>query len=301
MIDVQTIKNLELIHNSITKKSTGTLYGLVNYCSTPMGERLLRMNIVQPMADSEHLRHRLDAIEELMAESDRFFSLKQSLKATMKKRVDVDKIIQQMLKPPPARRGSDPKVIEAALSQLIHIRHIFSSMSDVCASLAECESLLLKAVHSLLQTEEIRLVVEIIDACIHSDLLQGTAKSNLSSRNARLYAVRAGRDSILDAARQTYQENTQDALEQCERYAEQYNLPFKINFSTTLGYSLELPAGEVRSRDLPKQFVNVAKTRGGKSVTMTTVDLVSKLERAPSSVSDGSLLHTIRRRSAISA
>jgi len=284
MIDIATIKNLELVHNSITKKSTGTLYGLVNYCSTPMGERLLRMNIVQPMADPDHLKHRFDAIEELMGESDRFFSLKQGLKATMKKRVDVDKIISQMLRPPPARRGNDPKAIEAALSQLIHIRHIFSSLSDVCASLNGCQSLLLKAVHSLMHNEGVRKIVEVIDACIHADLLQGTAKSNLSSRNARLYAVRTGRDSILDAARQTYQENTADALEQCERYAEQYNLPFKINFSTqnTSGYSLELPANEVRVRELPKQFVNVAKTRGGKTLTMTTVDLVSEQRKMAS-------------------
>lgn len=97
MVDMQTIKNLELIHNSITKKSTGTLYGLVNYCSTPMGERLLRMNIVQPMADCNHLKHRFDAIDELLAESDRFFSLKQSLKLAMKKRVDMDKLISFFL------------------------------------------------------------------------------------------------------------------------------------------------------------------------------------------------------------
>lgn len=274
MVDVQTIRNLELIQNRITLKSTGTLFGLVNYCSTPMGERMLRMNVIQPMADPNHLNHRYDAIEELMNNPEHFFSLKQSLQATMKKRVDMDMLISQLMKPSQFRRANDPKIVETALSQLIQVRHILATTTAVCTSLAECSSIILVAVRSLLQNEKITSLVSLIDESIQADLLQGVAKSNLSSRNARLYAVRTGRDTILDASRQTYQENTADALDLCKQYAEQYNLPFKINFSTQIGYTLELPVGEVRARDLPKQFINVATKRGGKSLTMTTIQLV---------------------------
>ncbi|RYG31538.1 MAG: hypothetical protein EON93_12795 [Burkholderiales bacterium] len=53
IIDAKTIKNLELLQNAVTLKCTGSLFGLVNYCSTPMGERRLRVNIVQPMTSLE--------------------------------------------------------------------------------------------------------------------------------------------------------------------------------------------------------------------------------------------------------
>ena len=280
MVDMQTARNLELIHNRITNKPTGTLFGLANHCSTPMGERLLRMNIAQPMTDPILLQHRLDAIEELIESSDRFFALKQSLKASMKKRVDLDKLISQIMRPQQARQANDPKAIEACLSQLIQIRHVLAAMDGVCAALAGSKSLLLVKVQLLLQKKTVVAVVAAIDAIIHADLLHGTAKSKLTSRNARLYAVKAGQDSILDAARQTYQENTADALDRCKQYAEKYNLPFKINFSTlsSSGYSLELPLGEVTVHDLPKHFINVTTKRGGKSITMTTVELVSCIQ-----------------------
>ena len=74
MIDLHTAKDLELVRNAVNNKQMGSLMGkpccrwkrsntltegqmhfncstgILNFCSTPMGERLLRMNILQPLS-----------------------------------------------------------------------------------------------------------------------------------------------------------------------------------------------------------------------------------------------------------
>lgn len=46
--DVTTAKNLELVQNLRDAKSEHTLFGIMNYCKTSGGSRMLRANILQP-------------------------------------------------------------------------------------------------------------------------------------------------------------------------------------------------------------------------------------------------------------
>lgn len=87
--------------------------------------------------------------------------------------------------------------------------------------------------------------------------------------------MQTGRDSILDAARRTYTENTSDAINLCNDLAEKYKLPLKPIFlnGVTTGYALEMPSGNIRLQNLPREFVTVSKKRNGKIISMTTVDL----------------------------
>lgn len=49
MIDPETARNLELVGNMSNKKSSHSLFGLLNYTYTAMGARLLRVNILAPL------------------------------------------------------------------------------------------------------------------------------------------------------------------------------------------------------------------------------------------------------------
>lgn len=73
MIDLSTIRSLELIQNLTNVKSKDCLFGLLNETLTPMGSRILRSNILQPSTQEELLEHRWDAVEELAAKEDMFF------------------------------------------------------------------------------------------------------------------------------------------------------------------------------------------------------------------------------------
>ncbi|KAL1623579.1 MutS protein msh4 [Neofusicoccum ribis] len=74
MIDVSTIRALELIQNLENPKSRNCLFGLLNETHTPMGARLLRSNILQPVTDEHKLTIRYDALEEISSKEDMFFA-----------------------------------------------------------------------------------------------------------------------------------------------------------------------------------------------------------------------------------
>lgn len=74
MIDVSTIYSLELVQNLQNSKSRDCLFGLLNETLTPMGARLLRNNVLQPLTDPEVLNTRYAAVDDLTKKEDLFFA-----------------------------------------------------------------------------------------------------------------------------------------------------------------------------------------------------------------------------------
>jgi DNA mismatch repair protein MSH4 len=76
MIETSTISLLELVQNLQNFKSKDCLFGIMNETLTPMGSRLLRSNILQPLTDVEVLCDRLDGLEELTTKEETFFAVR---------------------------------------------------------------------------------------------------------------------------------------------------------------------------------------------------------------------------------
>ena len=74
MIDVSTIYSLELVQNLQNSKSKDCLFGLLNATLTPMGARLLRNNVLQPLTDPEVLNTRYAAVDDLTMKEELFFA-----------------------------------------------------------------------------------------------------------------------------------------------------------------------------------------------------------------------------------
>lgn len=77
MIDLSTIRSLELIQNIQNTKSRDCLFGLMNETLTPMGSRLLRSSILQPSTLTSVLTLRYEALEELTMKEEMFFATRQ--------------------------------------------------------------------------------------------------------------------------------------------------------------------------------------------------------------------------------
>lgn len=77
MIDISAIQCLEIIQNNHSSKSKNSLFGLLNQTVTPMGERMLRSNILQPptLYDS-FMGPRYDALEELTVNEEMFLEIR---------------------------------------------------------------------------------------------------------------------------------------------------------------------------------------------------------------------------------
>lgn len=80
MIDLSTIRSLELIQNIQNTKSNDCLFGVMNHTLTPMGQRLLRSNILQPSTQgTDVILPRYEALEELTSKEEMFFAVRQSI------------------------------------------------------------------------------------------------------------------------------------------------------------------------------------------------------------------------------
>ena len=76
MIDLSTISTLELVRNIETAKSKDCLFGIINRTMTPMGARLLKSNIMQPLTSPDELEQRYDALQELTSKEELFFAVR---------------------------------------------------------------------------------------------------------------------------------------------------------------------------------------------------------------------------------
>ena len=65
-IDANTRRNLELIETSRDKSKYGSLFWAIDKVKTPMGSRLLKNWITQPTKNIDELNNRLNAVEELI-------------------------------------------------------------------------------------------------------------------------------------------------------------------------------------------------------------------------------------------
>ncbi|KAI9001578.1 muts domain V-domain-containing protein [Gaertneriomyces semiglobifer] len=222
IIDFFTARSLELVANLTDIKSNHNLFGVINKTGTPMGARLLRMNILQPLNDLATIETRLDAVEELCQSEEMFFALQTAF----------------------------------------------------------VKSRLLTTIKLTVSDEKLSELEDIIAEVINDDVT--FQKSAMGLRNQRCYAVKAGFNGLLDVARQTYKETTNDVYNLVSQLSETHNIPLKLSYNPSSGFTLSLPSEQIPGTTLPKDFVNVVKK--GKKVTCTTLQLMGLNERVKESL-----------------
>ncbi|KAK9248393.1 DNA mismatch repair protein MutS [Lipomyces tetrasporus] len=278
LIDYSTIRNLELIQNIANPKVPHSLLGILNNTHTPMGLRLLRSNILQPLTDTATLEARLDALEELTQNEELFFSCQSSLKPFQ----DLDRLLTSLISIP---TKPSIKFSEQRINDIILLKQSISCIPTTAAAVHSCRSDLLVAIRELCAHESIRLVRNLIDECINEDCQW--AKTPVELRNQRCFAVKQGRNGLLDVARRSYKEVTEDVMALIARMKEEYLLDdLESRFEIARGYYLRLSIGARENAGerplLPEIFVNqvVVKRQYLECTTMELIKLNAKLRDA---------------------
>ncbi|KAF8972583.1 muts domain V-domain-containing protein [Flammula alnicola] len=237
MIDPDTARNLELVGNMTYKKSSHSLFGILNHTYTPMASRLLRVNILSPLTVQSSIDARLDVAEELINAEDRFTYVRDALKTLNK--MDFDKLIV-------ALASSEARV--TTMKNLPLLRK----------TLEGCHSQLLRIVCDMLSDERIAKIEELVSAHLNEE--GAPSKGGLAAVNARVYAVKANCNRLLDVARETYKENVGDIYQLNRTLSEEHNLPLTLVYQET-GFVFALKKNDLDG-ELPKGFVNVVIKKG---------------------------------------
>ncbi|KAK5107362.1 hypothetical protein LTR62_001342 [Meristemomyces frigidus] len=268
MIDLATIRSLELVQNLHTAKSRDCLFGLLNETLTPMGSRLLRSSILQPLTDPETLSARWDALEEISTKEEMFFGLRQALKPFL----DVDKVLTQLILVP-----VEPNIgyTEQAINNVIMLKSFVTLIKPVFEALTGSRCSMLQQIRTLCASDSVEVIMGLINTSINGDTQY--ASQPLDLRNQRTYAVRSGVNGLLDVARMTYKEAMTDALQHITDLADEHKLALQTKFDNTRQFYIRLRKEELEERPLPPIFINVFRKKD--LIECQTLDLMKRNQK----------------------
>ncbi|KAI1384959.1 DNA mismatch repair protein-like protein MutS [Hypoxylon trugodes] len=251
MIDISTIHSLELIQNLQNAKSKDCLFGLLNETLTPMGSRMLRSNILQPSCQVDStLVPRYDALDELTVKEDMFFEIRKALKGF----VDIEKLLTMLVIVP---NQASIYASEQAINNILGVKSFLTTVPSIYEALATARTDLLTRIREICRPELTQPVTGLIAATINEDVT--AIKSPLDMRNQRTYAVKSGVHGLLDVARQTYKEATEDVHQHVEDINREHEINAELKFDTNRKYWLRLRQTDFEDRAVPDILINTVR------------------------------------------
>ncbi|GAB5367442.1 hypothetical protein AAMO2058_001230500 [Amorphochlora amoebiformis] len=277
-IDSLTVRKLELVRCNLPKKflrarklKKTSLFEVLNYCSTPMGARLLRSSILQPFNDMATIQARLDTIEKLITADDNFFVLLRALEGFC----DLDHLNSCIITIPKVEtiRSSTDQI-----ANVLHLKKTLETFPLVAAACKSCESDIMKLIGANLEGKDPEFLAKEISKYLHDDAK--IAKGNLAESQKQIaLAVEEGMDGLLDAARKAYLETTEKISEAVSEYRELFNTSgIKLQFNQARGYYLSMPAETLEFPSGQVRLVQVV--RRGKRILASTEQLISLNDKA---------------------
>ncbi|KAH8905275.1 hypothetical protein BR93DRAFT_946131 [Coniochaeta sp. PMI_546] len=247
MIDLSAIASLELIQNLHYAKSKDCLFGFLNQVQTPMGSRMLRANILQPYTKIEDIEPRYDALAELSTNEDMFHEVRKALHGFD----DVEKLLTKLVILPV--QGSLYHA-EQAINNILIVKKFLTSVAPVFDSLVSARCMLLGQVRDTCRPEVIQPILNLINTIIDENAT--FVKTPLDLRHQRTYAVKSNINGLLDVARKTYKEATDDFYEYVAEFNAEHDLAGEPKYDNTRKFFLRFRAADLEHRTIPDDLVN---------------------------------------------
>ncbi|KAG6040892.1 hypothetical protein E4U41_006740 [Claviceps citrina] len=264
MVDISVLQSLEIVQNIRNSKSKDCLFGVLNQTLTSMGSRMLRSNILQPPTQYEtFIAPRYDAVEELTTEEETFHGV----------RADIEKVLTKMIT---LRRKFTIAEVEEHLNHILKIKKFLESIPPLHQALSECKSPLLLKIRDICNPGICEPILRSIKTVIEEDVT--VMSSPLDMRNARTFAVKAGLNGMLDVARQTYKELTEEIHVHVQEVEREFGMQITLKFDNGRKYWLSLKSVERDASEITAVFINVVRKKTGiECQTMQLMKLNSRL------------------------
>ena len=226
-LDEFTRLNLELTENLRTRTAEGSLLAVLDRTLTPMGARLLRQWLGQPLLDVAIIEKRLDAVTQLFAEG---LALR-DLRATLRAIGDLDRWVQRVV------------YGQALPRDLAGIRQTLARMPELAA--------LADAMEDGPVAERLRALPPTADL-LH--LLQAALAEQPPATAGRVGLIRTGYNAALDdlVRRARDAKDAVARLQDAERA--RLDIPsVKVGFNKVFGYYIEVPRAQTGK--VPPEYI----------------------------------------------
>lgn len=276
MISLPTIQALELIQNLQNPTSKACLYGLLNQAMTPMGARVLRSNILQPSTQVEGvLAPRYEALEELCTKEDMFFEVRKALKEFG----DIERLLTKLIILP-----AEPSLeaTEQAINDVLMIKNFVLCIPALFESLGAARCELLLKIRNHCRPEIVNPILENIATVINDDVK--FVSKPLDLRNQRVFAVKSGLRGLLDVARTTYKEATDDVHQHVSSLNAELGLAGDLVFENKRKYWLKFRCAEFENGVVPSLLINLVRKKD--FLECQTLQMVKLNQRITDSVDE---------------
>ncbi|KAI9734447.1 MAG: MutS protein msh4 [Claussenomyces sp. TS43310] len=152
----------------------------------------------------------------------------------------------------PAR--PDIRYSEQSINNVLILKTFALAISPLHDALANARSSLLLQIKGLCKPERIQKTIQLIDAVINPDV--SYQKTPLDLQNQRTYAVKSGVNGLLDVARQTYKEATEDVHQHVSEINQHHEMQAETRYDNKRRYYLRVPETDFEQDNIPEILIN---------------------------------------------
>ncbi|KAH7103198.1 muts domain V-domain-containing protein [Auriculariales sp. MPI-PUGE-AT-0066] len=280
LIDTETARNLELVANMTWKKSSHSLYGLLNHTTTPMAARLLRVNLLAPLTVASSLEARLDAVEEIVKSEDKYASIRDGIRAFGQH--DLDKLISS-LAASEVRETANVKFASLRISQMLVLRTIVRSLPSIHNALSLCRSRLLTILTQMISDPRFERIDELISGHLNDDAVPQKS-GGILALNMRVYAVKANCNTLLDVARETFKENVADIFALSRSVSDDHNMPVNAVYHDNGGFWFSVKKRDLDDGELPRGLIHASSR--GQNILFSSLELQKLNQKVKDSLTE---------------
>ena len=132
-LDEATWSNLELVQTIRSGSARGSLLGVLDVTRTPMGGRLLRRWLGQPLLDVEAINRRLDAVQAWVNDTPRRLELREALRGVGDLERWITRVVQRIAQPRDLVGIRETLARVPQIHSLVEVQYLLSSPLDPCA------------------------------------------------------------------------------------------------------------------------------------------------------------------------
>ncbi|MFX1302991.1 MAG: DNA mismatch repair protein MutS [Promethearchaeota archaeon] len=263
-LDYITQRNLELINSLWERGKDATLYSIFNHTYTPMGARLLKKFILQPLTDIEEINQRLNIVQKF---KDDIF-LRSDLREELRVIGDLERFINR-INYSGRSNARDLINIKNSLEKLPKIKELLEG-----ADIPEISSF----VKNISTFNEVK------------DLINISIRDNPPTTISEGNIIRDGYNDEVDELRDIIHNGKKYVLEYEHEQKKKWNLTtgLKVGYNNILGYYIEITLKTLKNiRNLPDEYVERATLKNAKRYTTERLkELEEKIISAEEKIND---------------
>ena len=182
---------------------------------------------------------------------------------------DADQLISQLVR---TTKSPSANIGEEHIAQVCNLGKFLSKCSEIYETISCLQHQIFMAIKECLGSSVLRDIRLEVQEILNDDI---DRKATLS-QHRKCYAIKAGHNGLLDVARRTLNECTDDVSEYASALAQSLDLPLRLIYSIKRGFHLTLPKeSKLDKKSIPECFVFLSQHKGVSS--LTTMDLVIKV------------------------